>query len=403
MGFAGDDQSLVTEDKMREVFAELNDDDEGGTGDERQRAMWNQRLGQAYKNITDYQSSAPMTEDQRRANTKAYYQEVQDMAGPDPSKAQADRIAGLETQQIADLGQQKGLAALAAIPTVLQGGNALRGLGGGAGALAGMYGKALQADRAEKRALMSMKNNLEDAQYKTRLGMVGEARQLTAEARRDTQAAGVASVKKQEALGKLAAQGVKLNAPPKGATPNFDIQNRELMAADLKATTPMKKGETPEQYEKRLNAMAAREIYGAKGTKDITSRSNVTSTVSSTSDIAGNKADVEEKKADTSAMAAEEASLKDARADLARLKRSNIPKNQKKWQDLLKEHGSEQAAGEAHIKNYMVTNPTAAAPAAKAADAPKQVLPPNTTTGKFVQGKGTEVLNKAGEVIGYAN
>jgi hypothetical protein len=51
------------------------------------------------------------------------------------------------------------------------------------------------------------------------------------------------------------------------------------MAADLKATIPMKKGEAPEQYEKRLNAMAAREIYGAKGTKDITSKvtSNVTS------------------------------------------------------------------------------------------------------------------------------
>jgi hypothetical protein len=134
MGFAGNDQSLVTEDKMQEVLAELNDDEEGGTGDADQRAVWNQRLGQSYENIMNYQPRT-MTEDQRRANTKAYYQEVQDMAGPDPYKAQGDRIAEQEKQQAGDLRQQKGLAALAAIPAILQGGNAIRGIGAGAGRL----------------------------------------------------------------------------------------------------------------------------------------------------------------------------------------------------------------------------------------------------------------------------
>jgi hypothetical protein len=175
--------------------------------------MFNQEILKSMENVRKYQPSAPMTDQERRAATTANYREVQAMAGPDPYKAQADRIAGLENQQAGELGQQKGLAALAAIPAVLQGGNALRGLGGGAGAFAGMYGKALQADRAEKRALMSMKNNLEDAQYKMRVGMVGDARQLTAEARRDKQAADTANIAKQKALGSLAAQGATLNKP----------------------------------------------------------------------------------------------------------------------------------------------------------------------------------------------
>jgi hypothetical protein len=104
-----------------------------------------------------------------------------------------------------------------------------------------MYGKALQADRAEKRALMSMKNNLEDAQYKMRVGLVGDARQLTAEGRRDKQAADAAHIAKHKALGEIAAKAVKLNAPAKAATRNFDIENKEDIAEDLKSTNPMKR------------------------------------------------------------------------------------------------------------------------------------------------------------------
>ena len=372
MGFAGDNESLVTEDILQQILDKQNDElDEGGTGDADQRALWNQRMGKAYENITNYQPRT-MTEDQRRAATKAHYQEVQDMVGPDPYKAQEDRVAGLETQQLADLGQQKGLAAIAAIPAVLQGSNAIRGLGGGAGAFAGMYGKALQADRAEKRALMSMRNNLQDAQYKTRVGMVGDARQLTAEARRDAQAADAANIAKNKAQGEIAAKAVKLNAPVKAATRNFDIENRDARAEVLKDTTPMKKGETPEQYDKRLKSMAAMEIYEAKGTKDITSRaditsrSNVNTNVMSTSDITGTKGDVEQQKADTSALTAEAAALDKARAALNKLKTSRDPRRKREWEAMVNKHGSEEAAGEAYVKGYMVT-PTGAAPAAKPA------------------------------------
>jgi hypothetical protein len=361
----------ITDDKLREILAENAaeagyDDTEGGTGNAKDRAFYGNESRRIYDELANEKLSSGMTEDQRRANTLANYKEVQAMAGPSPYEAQTARMADLEKQQAGNLQQQKGLAALAAIPAILQGGNAIRGLGGGAGAFAGAYGKAVQADRTEKLSLMSMKNNLEDAQYKLRVGLVGDARQLTAEARRDKQAADAAKIAKLKALGTLAAANERANRPVKAATRNFDIENREAIAEVLKDTNPMKQGETPEQYEKRLNAMAAREIYGAKGTKDITSTSTVSSNVMS--DITGTKGDVEQQKADTSAKQVDEASLKDARAELAKLKKSRIPANQQKWKKMVDEYGSEEAAGEAYIKNYMVTPAApAAAPAAKPA------------------------------------
>jgi hypothetical protein len=284
------DRGLVAEPKqppatLEDVQALLDENNEeaGYGGNAEDKAYFRSEGRRIYGELANEKSSEAMTDAQRREETKKNYAEVESMAGPSPYKTQGDRIAGLETQQAGELQQQKGLSALAAIPEMLKGNNAVRGIGGAGGKFADVYGKALQADRVEKRALISARNNLEDAQYKMKVGMVGDARQLTAESRRDRQAAEAARIAKLRALGTLAATQERANRPAKGTTPNFDIQNRELIAADLAATTPMKKGETPEQYEKRLNAMAAREIYGAKGTKDITSK--VTSNVKSERDI----------------------------------------------------------------------------------------------------------------------
>lgn len=405
VAFAGEDESLVTDEKLREILDE-NNVEAGYDGNPEDYAYYRNEGRRLYGELANERPTETMTADQRREETRRNYGEVESMAGPAPYKAQADRIAGLETQQLANLEQQKGLSAFAAIPAILQGSNAIRGLGGGAGAFAGMYGKAIQADRAEKLSLMSAKNNLEEAQYKMKVGMVGDARQLTAESRRDRQAAEAARIAKLKALGTLAATQERANRPPKAATRNFDIENKEDIAEDLKSTNPMKQGETPAQYKARLNAMAARVILELKGTKDITSRANVTSTVSSTSDITGDKAKVEEKKADTGALSAEAASLDKARAALNKLKTSRDDRRKREWKEMVDKHGSEEAAGEAYVKGYMV-KPTDAAPAAKPsaapakAAAPKPVLPDGSTTGKFVQGKGYEVF-KDGKLIGYA-
>jgi hypothetical protein len=388
-------------DALQAVLDAQKDDDEGGTGDADQRAVWNQRLGQSYENIMNYQPRT-MTEDQRRANTKAYYQEVQDMAGPDPYKAQGDRIAEQEKQQAGELRQQRGLSAIAAIPAILQGGNAVRGLGAGAGKFGDLYGKALQADRAEKRSLMSMKNNLEDAQYKTRLGMVGEARQLTEAGRRDKQAADAAHIAKNKALGEVAAKAVKLNAPAKAAPRNFDIENRDYRAEVLKATTPMLKDETPEQYDKRLKSIAAMEIYVAKGTKDVTSKSDVTSSVTSTS------TQLQDKGPGSLGSAAEGTESAEIAKGVAAFEAMTTSYN-KTARDTVKKYmeangGDPAKAARAYAEDTRVTPKAATSGDGKSAApkaAPKPVLPAGSTTGKLVPGKGYEVFVN-GKLVGYA-
>jgi hypothetical protein len=56
----------------------------------------------------------------------------------------------------------------------------------------------------------------------------------------------------------------------------------------------------------------------------------------------------------------------------------------------------------ADVPNTVATPAPAANAPAPVATKPKQVLPPGTTTGKLVPGKGTEVF-KDGKLIGYAN
>jgi hypothetical protein len=293
-------------------------------------------------------------------------------------------MAGLEKQQLANLEQQKGLSALAAIPEVLKGGNAMRGIGAGAGAFGGMYGKAIQADRAEKLSLMSAKNNLEEAQYKMKVGMVGDARQLTAESRRDRQAAEAARIAKLKALGVLASAQERANRPVKGATPNYDINAQAAYVRNLKNKEKPLKGETPEQYNDRIEAMAYDLHTAAKNAKvsDITSRADIRSNVTSTSDIKGTKGDIEQQKADTGALAAEAASLDKARAELNKLKKSRDARNQKKWQDLvIKNKGDEAKAGEEFIKGYMV-KPADDAPAAPVAKPAAPVAKPAAPVAK---------------------
>jgi hypothetical protein len=85
---------------------------------------------------------------------------------------------------------------------------------------------------------------------------------------------------------------------------------------------------------------------------------------------------------------------------------SDLRKMRKKNPD---EYAAGMATLKGQIKNEFGIAPTvmsggnATAPApAPVTTKPKQVLPPGTTTGKLVPGKGTEVF-KDGKLVGYAN
>lgn len=68
------------------------------------------------------------------------------------------------------LGQGRGLAALMAMQGMLEPGGFVRGLGKAGGAFAQSYGKALDADRAEQKAMQQAQINLANAQYSQKVG-----------------------------------------------------------------------------------------------------------------------------------------------------------------------------------------------------------------------------------------
>lgn len=283
----GDNQSQITPENMQDVRDELEDDDidTDGAGGSYADQFSREILGQS-RALKKLDTDKPMTPEQRVAQLGIFNEALRKQAGTDTGYADfSKRLADMESSSQDRLSEGRGLALLQAIPAMLQGGNAIRGFGNAGAAFAGVYGQYVNAANKEKLSLAQMQYSLADAKRKENLGLTKDAVALMENARKAEMDAKRFAVDKVTAQSRLLGTGARLNKPVKGATPNFDIQNRELIAADLKATTLMKKGETPEQYEKRLNAMAAREIYGAKGTKDITSKSDVTSNVKSERDI----------------------------------------------------------------------------------------------------------------------
>lgn len=215
----------------------------------------------------------------KRMPAKAYNEAIlarrkalEDGAGPSPYADYESKISGMETEDAKGLEQAKGLAALAAIPAMLRGNNAIRGIGGAGGAFASAYGQALQADKAQKRSMMNTRFNLADAQRKERMALTRDSISAADQDRKDNSEEQMFEVRKAQAIASTAAR-----LKPKTATPNFDINAQAAIASDLKSVMPMKKGETPDQYDARINAAAYKQILELKGTKDITSRGTVTS------------------------------------------------------------------------------------------------------------------------------
>jgi hypothetical protein len=144
---------------------------------------------QANARINAFTPSAAMTQEQRDASDQANFERFQKFGGPDPYTPMADKLAKFDTDRAKSLEEAKGLAALQAIPAVMQGGNALRGIGAGVGALGTGLASAAKADSEEKRSLASMQFNLADAQRKERMGLTKDAITATTEAQKDRVAA----------------------------------------------------------------------------------------------------------------------------------------------------------------------------------------------------------------------
>lgn len=258
-------------------------------------------------------------------------------AGPSPYADYESKLAGMEAEDAKGLEQAKGLAALQAIPAMLQGNNAIRGIGGAGGAFAGAYGQALQADKAQKRSLMNMRINLADAQRKERMGLTRDSIAAADQARKDHDAAQQFGVTKAKALASVAGNYARATKPVGGTGGPKPLKiNEQLAEAEVAF-------ENDPSKENKNRVVALRRAV---------SQTKLTDFGPTRAGLAGE--------------AIEAPTDRDALAALNKFSTSALKKRE--WQAMIKEHGSEEAARAAFLKNYKVTGgePAPTKPAPKA-------------------------------------
>ena len=229
VAFAGDpeDGSYVDEGEQLSMadLAEVQDSNENrqvSPGDPVTNQSITARLPALLKNIENAEYKAFTPEQYKDAFTKRRAL-LEEGAEPSPYGALKEQIAGLEAGREKELGQAKGMALLAAAGDIMQPGGLMRGLGAAGKTFAGMYGQAMQADKAEKRALMSMQFNLADAQRKEKMGLNREAIAAADQARQDNTAAQTFALRRSQALASVATGMAKATRPTgTRATTSYD-------------------------------------------------------------------------------------------------------------------------------------------------------------------------------------
>jgi hypothetical protein len=184
------------------------------------------------------------TADDRKRGIRANYEELESLAGPSPYGDIKGQIEKMGTEGQANLQQQKGLAALSAAAGLVQGNNLARGIGNASAGFAQAYAPAIKANQDLKRSMASLNINLADAQRQEKLGNAKGAIAAEDQARRDRADILRATTAKDKAIGDLAASGVRLNTPRKGAgaggagRPNPTIYSIEKIEARIKEEHP---------------------------------------------------------------------------------------------------------------------------------------------------------------------
>ena len=230
VAFAGDpeDGSFVDDGGEQLSMADLaevqdsNENRQVSPGDPASYQSIAARLPGLLKNIENAQYT-PMTDQQYKTAFTQRRALLEEGAEPSPYGALKEQIAGLEAGREKDLGQAKGMALLAAAGDVMQPGGLMRGLGAAGKTFAGVYGQAMQADKAEKRALMSMQFNLADAQRKEKMGLNREAIAAADQARQDHTAAQRFGLERTKAMATVASNMARATRPTgTRATTSYD-------------------------------------------------------------------------------------------------------------------------------------------------------------------------------------
>jgi hypothetical protein len=129
----------------------------------------------ALEELRNYPEFKALEPEKRAELEQATFKRIMSFGGEDPYAPMAKRIAGLEAAGAKNYERGLGAAAFKAIPAILKGGNAIRGIGGGLGAFGEEAEKADRAKAANELALASAGFNLSDAQRKERIAVGREA------------------------------------------------------------------------------------------------------------------------------------------------------------------------------------------------------------------------------------
>lgn len=151
------------------------------------------------------------------------------------SKIKAD-IESQRGGSAESLREGRGLAALEAAAAMSQGRGFAQGLGRAGGAFAGSYGKALRADKEQKRALSAMDLSLAKAEADQRMGLHDKAEAQIAKANASREKAYNAGVTKDKAMADVLSKTGRLALPPaptKSSGPKPPKLAEQLAAAEI--------------------------------------------------------------------------------------------------------------------------------------------------------------------------
>jgi hypothetical protein len=171
-----------------------------------------QRYLESDEALAKFKPTPAMTRKERAELEREEFERRQKFAGEDPYASMAEKFKTFEVDRAKNLEEGKGLAALQAIPAILQG-RGIRGIGAGIGALGGNLAGVAKADAAEKRALASMDFNLKDAQRKERMGLTKDAMASVTDAQKDRIAADKAQLDALKARNTGAANAARAFRP----------------------------------------------------------------------------------------------------------------------------------------------------------------------------------------------
>lgn len=330
--------------------------------------------------LAKFKPTPAMTKEDRAILEQEEFERRQKFAGEDPYASMAEKFKTFEVDRAKNLEEGKGLAALQAIPAILQG-RGIRGIGAGIGALGGNLAGVAKADAAEKRALASMDFNLKDAQRKERMGLTKDAMASVTDAQKDRIAADKAQLEALKARNTGAANAARAFRPTgssgAGSKERDQAQAIRLFSADIKRQFPdMPQEQVDAQALQKFLEQKSPGLPGVETRTDAATQKDARTAFSNRTMFGGDSLAKEYRAADKAGDVARAAELK---ARIATEEGYTLPGGDNK------------------------AKPVSTNPAGKPPDISMiQGAPKGSKIGEYVQGKGYEIKDSKGKLLGYA-